>query len=136
MIPRTSLGFPSWCPESTRPTDSYFQGISCENLMMYGKLCQHTRVVLYMYSRSGLVYFNMLYIDLFDIIVFETHDNSCLQYFQFRHKYLLNKNSENTDCYIKYNHARCWYTLMNQKILLDHNSYTAKAGVFYLKKIE
>ena len=25
IIRRTSLGFPSWCPESTRPTDSYFQ---------------------------------------------------------------------------------------------------------------
>ena len=34
IISRTSLGFPSWCPESTRPTDSCFQGTSCENLMM------------------------------------------------------------------------------------------------------
>ena len=25
IIRRTSLGFPSWCPESTRPTDSCFQ---------------------------------------------------------------------------------------------------------------
>ena len=25
IIPRTSLGFPSWYPESTRPTDSCFQ---------------------------------------------------------------------------------------------------------------
>ena len=25
IIHRTSLGFPSWCPESTRPTDSCFQ---------------------------------------------------------------------------------------------------------------
>ena len=29
IIRRTSLGFPSWCPESTRPTDSCFQGTSC-----------------------------------------------------------------------------------------------------------
>ena len=49
IIHRTSLGFPSWCPESTRPTDTCFQGTSCENLMMYGGLYQHTRVVLYMY---------------------------------------------------------------------------------------
>ena len=49
IIRRTSLGFPSWCPESTRPTDSCFQGTSCENLMMYGGLYQHTRVVLYIY---------------------------------------------------------------------------------------
>ena len=34
IIRRTSLG-PSWCPESTRPTDSCFQGTSCENFMMY-----------------------------------------------------------------------------------------------------
>ena len=47
IIRRTSLGFPSWCSESTRPTDSCFQGTSCENLMMYGGLYQHTRVVLY-----------------------------------------------------------------------------------------
>ena len=33
--------------KSTRPTDSCFQGTSCENLMMYGGLYQHTRVVLY-----------------------------------------------------------------------------------------
>ena len=49
IICRTSLGFPSWCPESTHPTDSYFQSTSCENLMMYGGLYQHTQVVLYMY---------------------------------------------------------------------------------------
>ena len=48
----TSLGFPSWCPESTRPTDSCFQGTSCENLMMYSRLYQHTRVVLYIYIKS------------------------------------------------------------------------------------
>ena len=47
IIHRTSLGFPSWCPESTRPMDSCFQGTSCENLMMYGGLYQHTRVVLH-----------------------------------------------------------------------------------------
>ena len=49
IILRTSLGFHSWCPESTRPTDSCFQGTSCENLMMYGGLYQHTHVVLYIY---------------------------------------------------------------------------------------
>ena len=43
------LGFPSWCPKSTRPMDSCFQGTSCENLMMYGGLYEHTHVVLYMY---------------------------------------------------------------------------------------
>ena len=45
IIHCTSLSFPSWCPESTRPMDSCFQGTSWENLMMYGGLCQHTRVV-------------------------------------------------------------------------------------------
>ena len=59
IIPRTSLGFPSWCLESTRPTDSCFQGTSCENLMMYGGLYQHTQVVLYMYSLV-LVYLGLL----------------------------------------------------------------------------
>ena len=49
IIRGTSLGFPSWCYESTRPTDLCFQGTSCENLMMYSRLYQHTRVVLYMY---------------------------------------------------------------------------------------
>ena len=49
IICRTSLGFSSWCPESTRPTDSCFQGTSCENLMLFGGLYQHTRVVLYIY---------------------------------------------------------------------------------------
>ena len=49
IIRSTSLGFPSWCPESTRPTDSCFQGTSCENLIMNGGLYQHTRVVLYLY---------------------------------------------------------------------------------------
>ena len=53
LISRTSLGFPSWCPESTRPTDSCFQGTSFENLMMYGGLYQHTRVVLYIYYPFG-----------------------------------------------------------------------------------
>ena len=33
----------------TRPTDSCFQGTSCENLMMYSGLYQHTKVVLYIY---------------------------------------------------------------------------------------
>ena len=28
IIHRTSLGFPSWCPESTRPTDSCFQALA------------------------------------------------------------------------------------------------------------
>ena len=54
IIRRTSLGFPSWFSESTRPTDSCFQGTSCENLMMYGGLYQHTRVVLYIYLMSLL----------------------------------------------------------------------------------
>ena len=49
IIRCTLLGFPSWCPESTRPTDLCFQGTSCENLMMYGRLYQHTRLVLYIY---------------------------------------------------------------------------------------
>ena len=49
IIHRTSLGFHSWCSESTRPTDLCFQGTSCENLMMYGGLYQHTQVVLYIY---------------------------------------------------------------------------------------
>ena len=54
-IRRTSIGFPSWCPESTHPTDSCFQGTSCEiNLMMYSGLYQHTRVVLYMYLTDDL----------------------------------------------------------------------------------
>ena len=51
IIHHTTLGFPSWCPESTRPTDSCFQGTSWKNLMMYGGLYQHTRVVLYIYFR-------------------------------------------------------------------------------------
>ena len=38
IIRRTSLGFPSWCPESTRPTDSCFQGTTCENLIMYSEI--------------------------------------------------------------------------------------------------
>ena len=46
-IHRTPLGFPSWCPESTRPMDSCFQGTSWDNLMMYCGLYQHTLVVLY-----------------------------------------------------------------------------------------
>ena len=50
IICRTSLGFPSWCPESRRTTDSCFQGTSWENLMMYSGLYQHTQVVLYMYQ--------------------------------------------------------------------------------------
>ena len=54
IIRRTSLGFPSWCPESTRPTDSCFHGTSCENLTMYGGLYQHTRLVLYLYSLTFL----------------------------------------------------------------------------------
>ena len=49
IIRRTLLGFLSWCPEGTRPTDSCFQDTSCENLMMYGGLYQHTKVVLYLY---------------------------------------------------------------------------------------
>ena len=49
IIRSTSLGFPSWCPESTRPTNSCFQVTSYENLVMYGGLYQHTRVVLYIY---------------------------------------------------------------------------------------
>ena len=54
IIRRTSLSFHSWCPESTRPTDSCFHGTSCENLMMYGGLYQHTRVVLYLYRVRSL----------------------------------------------------------------------------------
>ena len=50
IIHLTSLGFHSWCSEGTRPTDSCFQGTSCENLVMYGRLYQHSRVVLYMYQ--------------------------------------------------------------------------------------
>ena len=54
IIHRTSLGFPSWCSESTRPTDSCFQRTSCENLMMYDRLYQHTWVVLYIYHEFNL----------------------------------------------------------------------------------
>ena len=43
---RTLLGFHTWCSESTRPTDSCFQGTSCENLMMYDGLYQHTHQAL------------------------------------------------------------------------------------------
>ena len=49
MIHGTSLSFPSWCPESTCPTDSCFQGTICEKRMMYGGLYQHTQAVSYMY---------------------------------------------------------------------------------------
>ena len=45
----TSLGFPRWCSESTHPTDSCFQGTSWKNLMLYGRLYQHIRMVLYIY---------------------------------------------------------------------------------------
>ena len=55
IIRLTSLGFPSWCPESTRPMDSCFQGTSCENLMMYCGLYQHTRVVLYISRTSSIL---------------------------------------------------------------------------------
>ena len=51
IICRTTPGFPSWCPESIHPTDSCFQ----ENLMMYGGLYQHTRVVLYLYHIQSLI---------------------------------------------------------------------------------
>ena len=49
IIRRTSLGFPSWWPENTRPTDLCFQGTSCANRVMYSGLYQHTRLVLYIY---------------------------------------------------------------------------------------
>ena len=49
IIRRTSLSPSSWCPESTHPTDSCLHGTSCENLMMYGGLYQHIRVVLYLH---------------------------------------------------------------------------------------
>ena len=45
IIRSTSFTFPSWCPENTRPMDSCFQDTCYENLMMYGGLYQHTRVV-------------------------------------------------------------------------------------------
>ena len=35
IICRASLSFPSWCPESTHPTEPFFQGTSWENLIMY-----------------------------------------------------------------------------------------------------
>ena len=54
IIRRRSLGFHSWCPESTRPTDSCFQGTSCENFMMYSGLYQHTHVVLYLYNSCSM----------------------------------------------------------------------------------
>ena len=54
IIHRTSLGFHSLCPESTRTMDSCFQGTICENLVMYGGLYQHTRVVLYLYQYLSL----------------------------------------------------------------------------------
>ena len=53
IIRCTSLGFPSWFSESTRSTDSCFPGTSCENLMMYGRLYQHIRVVLYISRMPG-----------------------------------------------------------------------------------
>ena len=43
--------------ESTHPTDSCFQGTSCENLMMYGGLYQHMLVVFVFVSIIML--FNM-----------------------------------------------------------------------------
>ena len=41
IIRLTSLVFPSLCPENTHLRT---------NLMMYGGLCQHTRVVFYIYN--------------------------------------------------------------------------------------
>ena len=61
IIRPTSLGFPSWFPESTRPMDLCFQGTSCENLVMYGGLYQHTRVVLYIYIYIYLLKNTFLY---------------------------------------------------------------------------
>ena len=57
MFNHTSLGFPIWQPESTRPTDLCFQDPSWENIMMYSLLYQHTRVVLYtcMYINEYLI---------------------------------------------------------------------------------
>ena len=46
IIRRTSLGFHSWCLEA-RVRRRVLPSTSCENLMMYGGLYQHTRVVLY-----------------------------------------------------------------------------------------
>ena len=58
-IRRTSLGFPSRCPENTCATDSCFQGTTCENLMMYGGLYQHIRVLYIYYMFLGCLLFNM-----------------------------------------------------------------------------
>ena len=58
IIIRTSLDFSSWCPEGTHPTDSCFQGTSCENLMMYCGLYQQTRVVLYLLYTQPEISFN------------------------------------------------------------------------------
>ena len=55
IIHQTSLTFPSWCHECTGPTDSCFHGTSCENLVMYGGLYQHTRVVLYIENSVYLI---------------------------------------------------------------------------------
>ena len=50
IIHRTSLGFPRWCPEKHSSLGLVLPSTRCENLMMYGRLYQHTRVVLYIYT--------------------------------------------------------------------------------------
>ena len=51
IIRRTSLGFPSWCSDSTGPTDSCFQAPAVKSSLMYRGLYQHTRVFFYMYHK-------------------------------------------------------------------------------------
>ena len=50
IIRRSSLGFPSWCQLKALVLQTHASKLSCENLMMYGGLYQHTRVVLYIYQ--------------------------------------------------------------------------------------
>ena len=57
IIPCTSLGLPCWCPESTCPMDSSFQGTSCENLIMYDGSYQHTCVLFYVYPGGHLLFY-------------------------------------------------------------------------------
>ena len=51
IILRTSLFFPAGALKALVLSDSCFQHTSCENLMMYGRLYQHTWVVLYIYQQ-------------------------------------------------------------------------------------
>ena len=50
MIRCTSQGFPSWGPGSTSP--------QLEKRVMYGRLCQHTRALLYLLYTQLEISFN------------------------------------------------------------------------------